>query len=115
MMLAGPRSWLIERFVVEARRRAKVPIDWHMAGGRAIILSLPGDEEKALDALDWWLPALEEAARQEKARATGRGDDWAGELCLVQRGGIRPPKPEDFPPGAIAWDPDGGFYMSEPN
>lgn len=112
LMLAGPRSWLIERFVVEARRRARVPLDWHMHAGRAVVLALPGDEEKAIAALEWWLPALEEAARQEVARVKGT-DEWAGELTVIARARPRPPRMDKLPPGAIAVDADGTIYVDE--
>ena len=108
LMLSGPRSWLIERYVVEARERAGVPIDWHFAGGRAVILAFPKDAEKALASLDWWMPAFQTAA----IRAKEELQDGGYEVQLLQRGGRRPPKPEEFPPGALTWDPDVGFMGS---
>jgi hypothetical protein len=109
MVLAGPRSWLIERYVVEARTRAGVPIDWHFCGGRAVVLALPGDVEKAVESLEWWLPAFEEAAREAKKR----GDARAYEVQLLAWGGRRPPRPDQVPNGVIAFDADGGLYASE--
>lgn len=109
LRLAGARSWMIEGYVRAAAKKAHVPIDWHFAGGRAVILALPEDKEKACQALRDLLPTFQEAARQ----AVARGDEDVYEVQILHWGGVRPPKPEDFPPGAIAWDPVFNAFMFE--
>lgn len=109
LRLAGPRMWMIEGYVRAAAKKAGVPIDWHFAGGRAVILALPEDKEKACKALEEILPTFQEAARQ----AVARGDEDAFEVQICHWGGVRPPKPEEFPPGAIAWDPAFNAFMFE--
>jgi hypothetical protein len=107
LRLAGPRSWMIEGYVRAAAEKAGVPIDWHFAGGRAVVLALPEDKEKACRALGELMPTFQEAARQ----AVARGDAEAYEVQICHWGGARPPKPEEFPPGAIGWDPALGAFM----
>lgn len=100
LRLAGPRSWLIERYVVAARKQAGVDLDWFFAGGRAIVLTMPGDEDKAVAALNDWMPAFEEAA---KLRAS---EDGGYEVQIMGWGRPRPPKPNELPPNALGFDPD---------
>jgi len=40
-----------ERLVQMASRSAGVPIDWHFSGGRAVVLAMPCNFDKALEAL----------------------------------------------------------------
>lgn len=101
LRLAGPDSWMIEGYIRAAAQKAGVPIDWHFAGGRAVVLVLPEDKEKARQALEELMPTFQEAARQ----AVAQGDARAYEVQILDWGGVRPPKPEEFPPGAIGWDP----------
>lgn len=107
LRFAGPRSWMIETFVRAASEQAGIPMDWHFAGGRAVVLCLPGDKGKAMKSLMDLMPTLEEAAKRAKAR----GDESAYEVQILEWNGERPPKPEDFPPNAIAWDPATGMYF----
>lgn len=39
-----------ERLIRAASRRAGVPIDWHFAGGRAIVLAFEKDAQRATEA-----------------------------------------------------------------
>lgn len=109
LRLAGPRSWMIEGYVKAAAKKAGVPLDWHWAGGRAVVLTMPGTKGKAMAALMELMPTFEEAAKQ----AAARGDESAYKVQILEWNGERPPKPEQFPPGAIAWDPALNMFMFE--
>lgn len=109
LRLAGPRSWMIEGYVRAAAKKAFIPIDWFFAGGRAVVLALPEDKEKASKVLRDLMPTFEEAAYW----AVIRGDDDAYPVQILDWGGVRPPKPEEFPPGAIGWDPALNAFMFE--
>lgn len=98
LKLHGPRGYLIERFVVAAREEAKVPIDWHFAGGVAIVLALSEDVDKATSALVRWMPAFKEAAKHEVGR------DGGYEVSVAGWGDRRPPKPNELPSNAIGFD-----------
>jgi hypothetical protein len=91
LRLAGPRSWMIERYVKEAGKRAGVPLDWHFAGGRAVVLALRQDKEKACQALGELMPTFQEAAKQ----AVARGDENAYEVQI------------------LGWDPALNMFMFE--
>jgi len=84
-----------------------------MEGGSAVRIialtaqAMAGDEEKALAAIEYWIPALDEASWQSKARGDG-----GYELSISGRGGSRPPRPDQVPPGTLAFDADGGVYLS---
>jgi hypothetical protein len=110
LRFAGPRSWMIEGYVLAASEKAGVPIDWHFAGGRAVVLALLKDDEKAHAALKSLMVTFMEAAH----RSVKRGDENAYEVQVLSWGGQRPPKPEEFPEGAIGWDPVfNAFLMRE--
>ncbi len=79
--LAGPRSWMIERWVREVARIAEVPVDWNMSCGRALVSALleganANRREAVKEVFKLLLPALREAALRAKAR----GDVGAFEL-----------------------------------
>jgi len=60
LALTGPRASMIEAFVKHVRETARLRIDWHFVGGRAVIKCL-GSVAKAKAALQKWWPALETA------------------------------------------------------
>ena len=65
--LSGPRSWLVEAWVVEVRERAGARLDWHYAGGIANVYYL-GDAQalaRLVAAAAATKPAFEEAARKK--------------------------------------------------
>lgn len=109
LRFAGPRMWMIEGYIRAASKKAGVPIDWHFAGGRAVVLALPKDKDKACQALRELMPTFQEAAKQ----AVARGDEDSYEVQVLDWNGLRPPKPQDFPPGAIGWDPALNAFMFE--
>jgi hypothetical protein len=87
LIFAGPRSWLIERWVTLVRERAGVPVDWNFMGGWAVVRAVirTADDAVAVGAaVADLLPSLREAA----ALAHTRGDDGAYEITLreVPRG-----------------------------
>ncbi len=113
---AGPRSWMIECWVKAVRKVSGRPVDWHFAAGRAIILCLQKDIEAVETTCKELLPHLEEAAMQA-AEPDSLSKKYPQEYPAVQILGWsdqpRPPKPEDWPEGAIAWAPDTGFMMED--
>jgi len=60
LALTGPRASMIETFVKHVRETARLRIDWHFVGSRAVIKCL-GSVAKAKAALQKWWPALETA------------------------------------------------------
>lgn len=109
LRLAGPRTWMIESYVAESSRRARVPIDWHFCGGIAIVLALEEDAERATESLVQLMPSFQEAARHPKARENG-----GYELRVFGWGLPRPPRPDQLPPGAIGMDVNTGVvFMSD--
>jgi hypothetical protein len=130
--LAGPRAWMVERFVREVRRRATAKlvagfsrsalinrtaeklsalvglgaqVDWHYAGGIAIVLADSDREnlDAVFDVTEALMPSLREAAK----RAVGRDGGYA--LQIMRWGGRRPPKPDELKAmGAIGWAIDVG-------
>lgn len=67
MVLAGPRSWVIERWVREVAKRSQLAVDWSFFGGRAVIQAVLKDnveQERLAYAIGDLLPTLQEATRR---------------------------------------------------
>jgi hypothetical protein len=60
-ILAGPRPWTIEAWVVAISDISGAKVDWNFMGGRAVVKYL-GDDEKVFAAAEATKVAFEEAA-----------------------------------------------------
>lgn len=63
-MLTGPRPWFIQRWVEEVARLSGQQVDWHFAGGRAMILFL-GGYQAVRSAVESTIGELEKFAEQQ--------------------------------------------------
>lgn len=60
-IVVGPRASIIEGWVQAVRAQARLPIDWHFFGGRAVILAIcetPEQRGRVRRTLDLLVPVL---------------------------------------------------------
>ena len=57
----------IEQWVQKIAKRSGQPVDWHYAGGRAVVLAL-GDLDKVQEALEHFMPEHNELMKKELAK-----------------------------------------------
>ncbi len=75
LILAGPRSWMIEAWVQKVSELSGLAMDWSYFGGRAVVRTLAA-VDAAVKALSNYLRELELAAKA----AVQRKDSGAYEL-----------------------------------
>jgi hypothetical protein len=83
LVVAGPRSWMIEAWVLELAARSGARVDWSQYAGRAVVQAVIGDaaEREALGrTVEQLLPSLAAAAE----RAHKRGSEHGYPLQIVR-------------------------------
>lgn len=71
VLVVGPRSWMIERWVQCVAREADAAMDWNFAAGRAVVRALIDSDKKRArvrQTVERMIPALSTAATTAEAR-----------------------------------------------
>jgi hypothetical protein len=63
LVLYGPRSFIVEVWVVHISRASNIKMDWNIASGRPHIRYL-GDGNVVMNTINKFLPALKEITRE---------------------------------------------------